>query len=159
MEWRNAVKHFRASINRALRAEGFIYLSQNQWQRPYENWRGSFSYEIQATKRGSSRRISIFPQIIKSVRISKEELATVPGAPRSEGYTSYFVYVIKPNERFVEVVFDQPQALVDYSQPLIDRLDKEWIPWMKQKSEEMCNSVEGAYCHVTHVHPQAMYVP
>jgi hypothetical protein len=159
MEWRQAIGAFRKAIDSRLKKDGYRYLGHNQWERPYELWRGHFAFEINPTNKGLSRRIFLSTTLRRTFKMSEADLLAIGERP-VKNYTTYHTYTIwyprhGPNEVRVETAED----LAQLAQVVVKSLDEEWIPWMISTAESRGNSLEGLHPQTHHVHPDVMYVP
>ena len=159
MEWKQAIPAFRKTIGSRLKRDGFIYMGQNLWERPYGHWRGQISFEINPTNRGQSRRIALFTTLCRSIRRSATELLEY-GERQPPGFTTYQFYTIwflrkGPVEERIENV----EELAPFAETVLRRIEDEWLPWLAATSESQGDSLEGAHRHTEHVHPQVTCVP
>jgi hypothetical protein len=159
MEWKQAIKAFRQSVDSRLKLDGYLYLGHNQWERPYGYWRGLFEFEINPTNRGKSRRIFLATSLRRTFKMTDAGLVAAGERPVA-GYTTYHVYTITyPRAEPGEIRIESAEDLAAFAQIVIRSLSEEWIPWMVVTSEARGDSVAGVYRQTHHVHPDAMYVP
>jgi len=159
MEWKQAIPAFRKALTQRLKKDGFLYLGQNTWERPYGHWRGHFSIEIAPANRGQSRKIFLSVSLMRSVRMSAGELLELGDRPMV-GYVTYYVYTISyPGRGLTEDIVDSAEDLGLFAEEAIRRLDADWLSWMAATAEEQGDSLAGVYRQTHVVHGSLMYVP
>lgn len=159
MEWKQAISAFRKALTQRLKKDGFLYLGQNRWERPYGYWRGRFEIEIAPAHRGQSRRVLLFPTLVRSIRMSSEELVKLGDRPM-DGYVTYYCYTIRPQgRRFSEDIVESQEGLPAFTEEAIRRLETDWLPWMAKTAEKQGDSLAGVYRQTHVVHGSLMHVP
>src|SRR5689334_18850689 len=124
MEWKQAVKEFRKTIDSRLKQDGFLYLNHNQWERPYGCWRGLFEFEINRTNRGKSRYIFLATSLRRTFKMTDAELVDAGERPVAH-YTTYHVYTISyPRNGPPDVRIELAEDLAAFGQSVIQSLNE-----------------------------------
>lgn len=159
MTWKQEIGAFRKAVTHHLKPAGYIYTGQNNWERPFQHWRGRIGVEWISSKRGQSRRLFRTVELVKSVRLSEQE-AKQAEAFLFGGCTVYYVYSLDfPWSEPRELLVPSPDLVTQATADFLHALDSEWLPWLASTAATQGTSVAGCYRYTAHVHPSTMFVP
>ena len=132
MEWKEAIGQIRKELCRVGKEHGFKSIGHKCFQREMGIWRAQISYEATSLKRGTIRKLWVFPSLKRSEDVSERENSKLrPG--HMANYISYEVFRLTYPVTFKE--FDSPDALSAHAEVLGRTFELMWMPWFEEKSK------------------------